>query len=196
LNLDRAFFARHPATVARELVGHRIVHEQLEPVTLRIVETEAYLGPEDPGSHATRGPDTQAGTLWETPGQAYVYVCYGIHQMLNVVAHEPDEVGAVLLRAGEPVTGVDCARTRRGVDDATNVASGPGKLAEALAVARETHDGVDLTRGDLRFEPAPTPPNPSIEVTGRVGLSEGSNQLLRYVDANSPHVSPGPKPDH
>jgi len=104
LNLDRAFFARHPATVARELVGHRIVHEQLEPVTLRIVETEAYLGPEDPGSHATRGPDTQAGTLWETPGQAYVYVCYGIHQMLNVVAHEPDEVGAVLLRAGASTT--------------------------------------------------------------------------------------------
>jgi DNA-3-methyladenine glycosylase len=187
--LDRAFYARHPALVARELLGSHLVHETPEAtMRVRVVETEAYLGPEDPGSHATRGRDTQAGTLWEKPGQAYVYVCYGIHQMLNVVAHEPDEVGALLFRAGEPLDGVDRLRDNR--DDTEPIATGPGRLAEALGVTRKTHDGQDLTTGLLRLEPGTAPDD--VEVTGRIGLSEGSAQLLRFVDPDSDAASEHP----
>jgi DNA-3-methyladenine glycosylase len=192
--MEPGFFARSPPEAARELLGHHVVHDEADPVRLRIVETEAYLGPEDPGSHATRGRDTQAGRLWDEPGRAYVYVCYGIHQMLNVVAHRADGIGAVLLRAGEPVDGVDAMRDRRGVDRATELASGPGRLAEALGVTRSQHDGVDLTEGALRFAPGDPVDPEDVAVTGRIGLSEGGDRLLRFVDGTSEHVS-RPVPD-
>lgn len=187
--MDRGFFARSPPEVARSLLGHHVVHEGSGSARLRIVETEAYLGPEDPGSHATRGPDSQAGSLWEEPGQAYVYVCYGIHQMLNVVAHRPDGIGAVLLRAGEPLEGQAAMRERRGVEEPSELASGPGRLAEALGVTRSQHDGTDLTEGPLRFEEGQPVEAGDVAVTGRIGLSEGKQHLLRFVDRSSPHLS-------
>lgn len=187
--MEPGFFARPPPTVARELLGRHIVHEADTPTRLRIVETEAYLGPEDPGSHAQRGPDSQAGRLWEQPGLAYVYVCYGIHQMLNVVAHRPDGIGAVLLRAGEPLEGLEAMRRRRGVEDETELASGPGRLAEALGVTRSEHDGLDLTEAHLRFEEAEPVEAERVAVTGRIGLSEGGDRLLRFVDRRNPHLS-------
>jgi DNA-3-methyladenine glycosylase len=136
--MDRGFFARPTPEVARALLGHEIVRDDPDPARLRIVETEAYLGPEDPGSHAKRGPDTQAGRLWEEPGQAYVYVCYGIHQMLNVVAHEPDRIGAVLVRAAEPVDGLGRMQERRGREAPTEIASGPGRLRPWASPAANT----------------------------------------------------------
>lgn len=187
--LERAFFERPPPEVARDLLGHRIRHASPKPAELRIVETEAYLGPDDPGSHATRGRDTQAGQLWATPGQAYVYVCYGVHQMLNVVAHEPGSVGAVLIRAGEPVDGIDVMGERRGTTETDEIASGPGRLAEALDVTREAHEGADLLEGSLRFQEGQPVDSDGVAVTGRIGLSEGEDRLLRFVDASSPHVS-------
>lgn len=187
--MDPSFFARPPHEVASALLGHHVVHETEPTTALRIVETEAYLGPEDPGSHAKRGRDTQAGSLWETPGQAYVYVCYGIHQMLNVVAHEPGEVGAVLLRAGQPVEGTDAMRARRGCEERTALASGPGRLAEALGITRAQHDGVDMVDGPLRFERGRPVDAGEIAVTGRIGLSEGEDRLLRFVDTTSAHLS-------
>lgn len=187
--MDRGFFARPTPEVARALLGHHIVNEGPQTVRLRIVETEAYLGPEDPGSHATRGRDTQAGRLWDEPGRAYVYVCYGIHQMLNVVAHAPGEIGAVLVRAAEPVDGIDAMERRRGRDDVTELASGPGRLAEALGVTRSEHDGEDLTTGRLRFEEAEPVAAEHVAVTGRIGLSEGGDRLLRFVERSNPHVS-------
>ena len=192
--MDPGFFARSTPEVARGLLGQHVVHEEPEPTRLRIVETEAYLGPEDPGSHATRGRDSQAGRLWEQPGRAYVYVCYGIHQMLNVVAHPPEGIGAVLLRAGEPLDGIETMRRRREVDADGEIASGPGRLAEALGVRRSQHDGVDLTDGPLRFAEGPGVEAEDVAVTGRIGLSEGGEHLLRFVDRSSPHVS-RPVPD-
>lgn len=186
---EAAFYERPAPEVARALLGHRIAHEEPERVALRIVETEAYLGPEDPGSHATRGPDSQAGRLWEAPGRAYVYVCYGVHHMLNVVAHEPGGIGAVLLRAGEPVEGRQALRARRGREADDELASGPGRLAEALDVTREAHDGRDLTAGPLCLEAGDPVPAERVAVTGRVGLSEGGDRLLRFVDRSSPHLS-------
>lgn len=187
--MDAGFFARSPPEVARSLLGHHVVHEEGGEARLRIVETEAYLGPEDPGSHATRGRGSQAGRLWEQPGRAYVYVCYGIHQMLNVVAHAPEGIGAVLLRAGEPLEGRASMRERRGVEEANELASGPGRLAEALGVTRSQHDGVDLTDGPLRFAKGEPTGAEDVAVTGRIGLSEGGDRLLRFVDRSSSHLS-------
>lgn len=192
--IDDGFFARPVPEVAASLLGQRIVRDDGPRTELRVVETEAYLGPQDPGSHATRGRDTQAGRLWDEPGLAYVYVCYGVHQMLNVVAHEPGGVGAVLLRAGEPLEGLDAMRERRGRKDPTELASGPGRLAEALGVTRSEHEGMDLTEGALRFEAGEPIEAERIAVTGRIGLSEGGGRLLRFVDRESPHVS-RPVPD-
>lgn len=187
--LDPSFFARSPPEVARDLLGHRIVHDGEQRTTVRIVETEAYLGPEDPASHATRGRGTQAARMWDEPGTAYVYVCYGVHQMFNVVAHEPGGVGAVLVRAGEPLEGEDLMRKRRGRKEATELASGPGRLAEALAITRDAHEGSCLTQGSLRLAKGdPSSAGPAV-VTGRIGLSEAGNRLLRFVDPSSPHVS-------
>lgn len=190
--LDRGFFARDTATVATALIGHRIVAPAPDggTVAVRIVETEAYLGPEDPGSHATRGPDTQAHRLWGTPGLAYVYICYGIHQMLNVAAHPDDGVGAVLFRAGEPVEGLEAMQARRGEKAQDEIASGPGNLAEALGVTRAEHDGIDLTTPEGVHLAEGTPPaQADIAVTGRIGLSQGSDRLLRFVDTTSPALS-------
>ncbi len=189
--LGPGFFARPTPQVARELLGHRIVcppeawagDEPVPEVTrvARIVETEAYLGPEDPGSHATRGRHTQAGRLWDRPGLAYVYICYGIHDMLNVVAHAPDGIGAVLIRAAEPVAGLD--------EQPEDALAGPGKLARTLGVTRADHDGTDLTEPGLHLaRGAPVEPE-AIAVTGRIGLSQGGDRLLRFVDATSPALS-------
>lgn len=196
--LERSFHRRPPATVARELLGQRVLAPgpDGERVAVRIVETEAYGGPEDPASHARHGPDSQASRMFEAPGHAYVYVCYGIHQMLNVVAHAPGGVGAVLVRAGEPVEGVEAMRRRRGDKPDEELASGPGNLAEALGLTREAHDGVDLTEGAGLHLAEGTAPDPAdVAVTGRVGVSEGGERLLRFVDRSSEALSrPAPGP--
>ncbi len=189
--LDEGFFARQTPQVARDLLG-RLVVSPLgtwaggeptpdQPRVARIVETEAYLGPEDPGSHATRGRHTQAGALWDRPGLAYVYICYGIHDMLNVVAHEPEAVGAVLIRAAEPVQGFP--------DPADDLLAGPGKLAKALGITRRAHDGVDLTDAGLHLAAGGPVAPEAIAVTGRIGLSEGGDRLLRFVDGGSRALS-------
>lgn len=189
--LDEAFFTRQTTTVARDLLGRLVVSPPGSwageegppdrPRVARIVETEAYLGPKDPGSHATRGRHTQAGALWDRPGLAYVYICYGIHDMLNVVAHEPGAVGAVLIRAAEPVQGFQ--------DPAADLLAGPGKLAKALGVTRQAHDGVDLTDQGLHLGAGEPVAPEAIAVTGRIGLSEGGDRLLRFVDGSSPALS-------
>lgn len=159
---------------------------------MRIVETEAYKGPEDPASHARFGPASQAHRMWEAPGTAYVYICYGIHQMLNVVAHPGEDAspGAVLFRAAEPEKGSEAMRKRRGKDDGAELANGPGNLTEALGIARDRHDGVDLTKPSGLFLARGEPvPDPRVAVTGRIGISEGQDRALRFVDSASPALS-------
>lgn len=193
--LDRAFFERDPAAVARDLLGKRVLAEDPagREVAVRVVEAEAYGGPEDPASHATRGRNSQAHRMFEAPGRAYVYICYGIHQMLNAVAHPPGEVGAVLLRAGEPLAGLAAMRERRGDADEAQLASGPGNLAEALGVTREACDGARLDEpGGLRVAEGDAVPARDVAVTGRVGVSAGGQRRLRFVDRTSPAASRRP----
>ncbi len=201
--LPESFFARDTVTVARELLG-KIVVSRIggREVAGRIVETEAYLGANDPGSHAsTKGVTPRNTTMYGPPGHAYVYFTYGNHHMLNLVTEAQGVAGAVLLRALEPVSGLDVMLARRSVGRAArrigphDVANGPGKLAQALAVDIGSN-GLSLQSGTLGVYDSP-PPDECVGVSGRVGLSEGHELELRFYLHGSPFVSrgrTGPKP--
>jgi DNA-3-methyladenine glycosylase len=128
--LPEAFCARPCEEVARDLVGRYLVRDD---VVLRIAETEAYCGPDDTAAHTRMGRTTRNAPMWGPPGRAYVYLCYGLHMMLNVVTGAP--LGsAVLIRAAEPVAGLDTIRARRGGKDGPVLLTGPGKVGAALAL--------------------------------------------------------------
>jgi DNA-3-methyladenine glycosylase len=132
--------------VARRLLGTMLVRDHADARRIaRIVETEAYGGPEDRASHARAGRTSRTGVMFGPPGHAYVYLVYGMHHCLNVVCASDGEAGAVLIRAVEPVTGVAAMRTARGrpTDPAARLAAGPARTCQALDVDRR-HDGLDL----------------------------------------------------
>jgi DNA-3-methyladenine glycosylase len=142
--VGREFYQRPTTEVARDLVGKLVVHRSPEGiVAVRVAETEAYLGPSDPAAHTWRGRRTpRVRSMWGVPGQAYVYLVYGLHNCLNLVTAEQGRGEAVLLRGGPVVTGDGLARDRRAGVSARNLANGPGKLCQAVGVTRE-HDGID-----------------------------------------------------
>jgi DNA-3-methyladenine glycosylase len=187
-HLPRAFFARQTQIVARELLGQVVVSAAAEGLAAgRIVETEAYLGANDPASHAARLTRGRVEVMWGEPGLAYVYRSYGIHAMLNVVAKPPGETGAVLIRALEPVAGIELMRHRRGVDDLRLLCSGPGKLCQALGITLDLQ-GTDLVRSD-RLGIAPGPQIAEVSVSGRIGISQAKDHPWRFWATDSPFVS-------
>jgi DNA-3-methyladenine glycosylase len=172
--LPRAFYARPTVEVARALLGQRLVHGTTAGI---IQEVEAYLGPEDKAAHAARGLTPRTRVIFGAPGHAYVYLIYGIHECLNVVTEPAGVPGCVLIRALEPVDGIRLMRQRR--NNARDLAGGPGKLTQALAIDRR-HYGVDLTRGALRIEEANSGAF-TVEVTPRIGIRECVDWPLRFV---------------
>jgi DNA-3-methyladenine glycosylase len=151
--LERSFFGRPTAEVARDLLGTLVVREVDGAVVVgRIVETEAYGGPEDRASHSRAGLTTRTAPMHGPVGHAYVYLVYGMHHCLNVVAREDGAAaGAVLVRALEPLDGLASMRDRRGRtrDPDDRLCSGPARLTQALAIDRRL-DGLDLTKaGEL-----------------------------------------------
>ena len=187
-HLERAFYERPTVDVARELLGHMLISVTPEGRTAGcIVETEAYLGADDPASHAARLRTGRVEAMWGEPGIAYVYRSYGIHAMLNVVTEPLGETGAVLIRALEPVFGVDLMRARRGIEDERLLCSGPGKLCEALAISLDLH-GTDLVSSDrLWISPGETPRD--VSTSGRIGISRGQAHPWRFWVTSNPHVS-------
>jgi DNA-3-methyladenine glycosylase len=187
-HLERAFYERPTVDVARDLLGRMLVSVTPEGRTTgRIVETEAYLGADDPASHAARLRTGRVEAMWGEPGIAYVYRSYGIHAMLNVVTEPLGETGAVLIRALEPVFGVDLMRARRGIEDERLLCSGPGKLCQALAIGLDLH-GTDLVSSDrLWISPGETPRD--VSTSGRIGISRGQAHPWRFWVTSNPHVS-------
>jgi len=186
--LPRSFYRRDPRTVAPELLGKVVLHER---VSARIVEVEAYCGSEDPGSHAYRGPTARNATMFGPPGGLYVYFTYGMHWCANAVCGEVGEGVAVLLRAAEPLTGLDTMRERRpAARRDRDLCSGPARLCQALALDR-TFDGADLPTADLGITIVDdgTPPPDQPAVTTRIGLSAGAELPWRWLVPDSPHVS-------
>lgn len=188
--MDQEFFARDPATVARQLLGCHLVHETDGAVLRgRIVETEAYYGNqdvEDPASHAFNGKTDRNRVMFGPAGQSYVYICYGIHTMLNVTTGDDGVPGAVLLRAVEPLDGLDRMQDSRGTDDARNLCNGPGKICEAFFITQD-HNDIPLTAGDLRIEQNATPDG--IVQTTRIGITQGRDLELRFYEDGNLHVS-------
>jgi DNA-3-methyladenine glycosylase len=169
--------------VARGLVGAELY---LDGVGGRIVEVEAYHH-EDPASHGYLGRRTARNAAMFLPGgHAYVYRSYGIHWCLNVVAGPEGEAEAVLIRALEPLAGLDAMRERRGVDDGRALCSGPGKLCQALGVTR-VHDGLPLT--EPPFELLPRAEEPSIAAGPRIGISKAQELPWRFALAGSRWLS-------
>lgn len=184
---DRHLRALELAVVeaARELVGCTITHGDCSGV---IVETEAYHESE-PACHAFAGLTARTRPLFEAPGIAYVYRSYGIHALLNVVV-EPAGVGAaVLIRALEPLGGLEAMRARRGRARATELCSGPGKLTQALGIGLLL-DGTSLLSGPIRLGP-PRAGRPAIEIVAgmRIGITKAAELPWRFCAAGSRHVS-------
>src|SRR5258708_18064165 len=144
--LSRSFYTRPAIEVARSLLGKILVHGKAAG---RIVETEAYLGETDPAAHAFRGRTNRTEVIYGPPGHAYVYFIYGMYECLNLVAEPEGTPGCVLIRALEPLEGIELMRTRRPTaKNDTELASGPGRLTLALGITRR-ENGADVTRGPL-----------------------------------------------
>jgi DNA-3-methyladenine glycosylase len=196
-DLQPEFFARDTVTVARELLGKILVSRSGGVLTGGpIVETEAYLGSNDPGSHAATKRITQRNSvMYGSPGRAYVYFTYGSHHMLNIVTETDGVAGAVLLRAIEPRFGLEEMRRRRATGRSVprlreaDLTSGPGKLTAALGVGLSSN-GTVLGRDTLSICDAPSPGEP-IAASGRVGLTAGHELELRFFMDGNQYVSKG-----
>jgi DNA-3-methyladenine glycosylase len=189
---DRAWFDRPATELALELLGARLIHESAEgSVGGRIVEVEAYRGPEDLAAHSARGRTPRNAVMFGPPGHLYVYLIYGLHHCLNIVAGPGDKPEAVLIRALALDEGHTLARRRRGERPTERrLASGPGNVGQALGVDRGL-DGCDLLAGPVRLEPR-IGPRPVIRRGPRVGVEYAAawaTRPLRFWIADDPHVS-------
>ena len=203
--LPRSFYARDPREVARELLGKLLIRRQ-STLTLagRIVETEAYLGLTDPGAHAYCGLTPRNAVLFGPPGHAYIYFIYGNHYCTNVSC-QPTEGGGVLIRALEPICGLDSMAALRHLPLDLSLApdlppsklrqltSGPGRLSAALAITREQDNGKDLCSpsSDLLIA-ADQNTTPPITATPRINVTRAPHDKWRYIITGNPYVS-GPR---
>jgi DNA-3-methyladenine glycosylase len=184
--LPRRFYERATVDVARDLLGKVLVHG---PTAGIIVETEAYLGGDDLASHSAAGITDRTRVIFGPPGHAYVYLSYGMHDCLNIVAEPDGTPGCVLVRALEPIEGLDLMRARRPkARTDRDLASGPGKLTRALGITRK-HTGVDLTRGDLVVMSRPALSPSQIAVTPRIGITKCAELPLRFYIKGNKFVS-------
>jgi len=197
--LPRAFFARNPRRVARDLLGKILIRSD-GPLHLaaRIVEVEAYLGENDPAAHAFAGNTPRTSVLFGPPGYAYVYFIYGNHYCLNVSCEPEGKAGSVLFRALEPLLGIaEMARARKivlkGPRDLPKLTSGPGRLAEAFGITRTRDNARDLTSPASGLWIADdNSPTTNIRITPRIGIRKAASHPLRYFLAGNPFVS-GPR---
>lgn len=188
---DRTWFDRPATTLARDLLGCRLVHAAREgTVGGRIVETEAYRGPEDLAAHSARGRTARNAVMFGPPGFLYVYLIYGLHLCLNVVAGPGEKPEAVLIRALAIDEGIERARARRGAAVLDRrLASGPGNVGQALGIAR-SHNGLDLLAGPVWIEPRSG--RPRVARGARIGVDYAgpwAARPLRFWIADDPHVS-------
>lgn len=197
--LRQAFFNRDPRVVARELLGKMIVRrEGRRQIAGRIVEVEAYLGAGDLAAHAAAGYTARNAVLWGPPGHAYIYFIYGVHYCLNISCLPEGEAGCVLIRALEPVSGLREMAEARGLRDLDltlardlrKLASGPGKLCEALGITRPRDNDKDMisAKSDLQVMSDGFRAN-EIAVTQRIGITKSAELPLRYVIAGSAFLS-------
>ena len=186
--LPRQFYARDALDVARDLLGQEIWHGG---VGLRITEVEAYRYPDDSANHCCAGLTTRNAPMWGPPGRAYVYLCYGLHQMLNLVTNRNGEGAAVLIRSCEPIAGHATIRRRRGGKEGPVLLTGPGKVGQALGLDQSFSGHALYRPGGLEVRRG-TPVN-DVAIGTRIGIgyAEPAHQDAewRLAVAGSPWVS-------
>ncbi|MFB0526699.1 MAG: DNA-3-methyladenine glycosylase [bacterium] len=195
--LSRKFYSRNTGIVAQELLGKTLVHKTDEGIISgKIIETEAYLGQKDPGSHAYRGITQRNKIMFGPAGKAYIYLVYGSHYCFNVVTEKDGVGGAVLVRALEPQEGIQLMKKHRRIDGPlARLTNGPGKLTKALGITGSMN-GADLTGNKLfimsrtgsRKKESPSK-DFSIASTARIGIKKGRNLPYRYYIEGSKFVS-------
>jgi len=188
--LKREFYAENRVKVAEKLLGKLLVRELPEGTLIgKIVEVEAYGGRDDPASHAYKGKTPRNQVMFGKPGLAYIYFTYGMHYCLNVKAEREGVPGAVLIRALEPIEGIEIMKKNRGVEKITELTSGPAKLTKAMRITTELN-GWDLTLGKKLFICKP-PCEEKLEIVAapRIGIKAGTERLWRFYIRDNAFVS-------
>ena len=187
--VPKSFFQRPTLDVARDLLGRCLyVIDRDRPVGGRIVETEAYIGEDDPACHAARGRTPKTETMYGPAGFAYVYFTYGHHWMLNVVTEPEDFPAAVLIRGLEPTEGISLMKRRRGPGRERILTNGPGKLTSALGITRR--DNATDMRGPRIVITGKPNTTERVSTSGRIGVSVGGRRPWRFFIDGNPWVSP------
>jgi DNA-3-methyladenine glycosylase len=192
-DLPAKFYERDTEQVARDLLGAVLRCTTSDGVASgRIVETEAYLGEHDLACHATAGLTARTRWLYGAPGTAYVYFIYGVHWCFNAVTRAVGSPSAVLVRALEPLEGVELMRERRGVAHDRDLTNGPGKLCEALGITGALN-GLSLQESPIEILRGEPVPDARVQVTSRIGITKSAEWPLRWVVRDNPYVSKTPK---
>jgi DNA-3-methyladenine glycosylase len=180
--MDKGFLERDTVRVAEQLIGCHLIRKTTGgTIRMVITETEAYKGSEDPASHAYRGVTPRNHWMFEEVGRLYVYFIYGMHFCMNVIAHGPGEVGAVLIRAGKPVEGIELIRANRPKVSDHLLVNGPGKLARAMEIDM-TFNGYNLLHdANTLLYLEMNKPLGTINQTPRIGIKKGTDLLWRFI---------------
>lgn len=191
--LEQEFFMDDAISVAQKLLGKVLVHETCEGITkCRIVETEAYMGTLDKGSHAYSGKMTpRTAPLYEQGGIAYVYLIYGMYHCMNVVVNVKGLAQGVLIRALEPLEGIELMKKRRKMDNVKNLCSGPGKLCIAMDITKK-ENGLNLMTSSLYLEEPKVEEAFKIKAATRIGIDyaeEAKDFLWRFYIKDTPYLS-------
>ena len=182
--LPREFYSKNTVTVAKELLGKKIVRRIGKHEMIGIIsETEAYRHKDDPASHAHRKITQRNKAMFGDVGISYVYFTYGMHYCFNIVARHPKtKAGAVLIRAIQPEKGIEVMQKNRKMTDLRNITNGPAKLAQALKITKKEY-GVDLTKKSELFITEGIKPN-RITESSRIGIKEATNKLWNFKIKN------------
>lgn len=188
--LPRSFYNRPTLTVARELLGAHLIHQLNDHLYLigKIVETEAYIGEDDPACHAARGRTNRTEIMYGPPGYAYIYFIYGMYYCLNAVTEREGFPAAVLIRAVEPLEGIEQMRRFRHNASFHQLSNGPGKLCQAFALDK-TLNGVDLCGKELFITTGNPLREEEIVITPRIGIRMGQEHHWRFFIRGNPFVS-------
>lgn len=186
--ITKSFFKKNTLEIARALLNCYIVNNAKEGETMgKIVETEAYLS-NDPASHSFNGKTKRNSTMFGQPGKAYVYFTYGMHHCFNVVTREEGVGEAVLIRALEPISGIELMKKRRKTNNIKNLCSGPAKLVQAMGIEKK-HNGLDIIEGKLRICMGKPIEDNNIIQTKRIGISKGADLPYRFYIKDNAFVS-------
>jgi DNA-3-methyladenine glycosylase len=183
--VPRSFYARSPKVVARNLIGKVLIHDlNGERLSGRIIEVEAYLGLSDPASHAFRGKTPANAVLFGPPGFTHVYLIYGVNDCLSISSHLDGKAGGVLLRALDPIAGLETMTRLRGLSGSQSVTmltGGPGKLCKALGINRKHHNNIDVTNTGSPIQILDDGYRQNkIETSIRIGITKATEELLRF----------------